>query len=288
MDQPRPRKALASFQHIRNIMMPDRTRPVVQAVLASYEYVAMCLGLGAFALIGLLWMLPAWLGLALLPRAVGKRLGRRAFSWTFRSYLAFLTLFCGCRFDLSALERLRHEPPLILVANHPSLLDALVLMSRFPNAVCVMKATLRHNILLSAPAKLAGYIANDNAREMVLAARDALHHGAHLVIFPEGTRTGNVPLSPFGKSAALIANRAKVPIQCLFIEMSSPYLGKSWPLFSRPSLQLHVKVPIGRRFAPSDDATELNSELERYFQAEILASRACALQSLTPSGTALN
>jgi 1-acyl-sn-glycerol-3-phosphate acyltransferase len=66
-----------------------------------------------------------------------------------------------------------------------------MIVSRLPNAVCVMKASLMDNLLFGAAARLARYIRNDAPLEMILNARQALHDGARLVIFPEGTRTAN-------------------------------------------------------------------------------------------------
>ncbi len=155
----------------------------------AYEYVAMVVGLGFLTLICLLWLPFAMILHPLLPRRWGQPFGRFFIMSAFRLYLAFLTLFCACRVDLSSLDNLRHEGPLIVVANHPSLLDAVLVLSRLPNAVCVMKAELMDNILFGAAARLARYIRNDAAFNLLFNAREELRRGAQLVIFPEGSRT---------------------------------------------------------------------------------------------------
>ena len=178
----------------------------------------------------------------LLPRRLGQPLGRRAIALGFRGYIWFLRTACSCRFDLAELDRLRDQGPLIIAANHPSLLDAVLIVSRLPNAVCVMKASLLDNPLIGAAARLAGYIRNDAPLAMVLNARAALHGGAHLVIFPEGTRTRRFPVDACQPAAGLIARRAGVPVQTLLVEFSSPYLGKGWPLFRPPLLPLSCRI----------------------------------------------
>lgn len=238
-------------------------------VFAAYEVLAMGLGLGMLALICLAWA-PVALPLSLLlPRAAGRRIGRWVIMASFRFYLWFLATFCACRFDLGELDTLRHDAPLILVANHPSLLDAVILLSRFPNMVCVMKAALADNVLFGAGARLARYICNDMPLEVVLGARDELAAGAQLLLFPEGTRTTRWPVNPCSGSAGLISARSGVPVQALLIEFSSPYLGKKWPLFRRPSLPLCVRVRVGRRFAPPHDVSAFTRELEAYFRDEL-------------------
>ncbi len=235
----------------------------------AYETVAMVIGLGSLAIICLAWLPFALLFRPLLPGRLGVAVGRGFIAWGFRFYLRLLEIFCACRFDLTELDRLRDSGPLILAANHPSLLDAVMIVSRFPNAVCVMKAALMDNLLFGAAARLARYIRNDAPLEMILSARDTLQQGAHLVIFPEGTRTANFPLDPCMPTTGLIASRAKVPVQTLLIDFSTPYLGKAWPLFRRPELPLTCDVRLGRRFDPPANVTAFTAELEAYFRSEI-------------------
>lgn len=249
-----------------------RRGPLARAVFAAYEVLAMVLGLGVLAAICLAWLPPALVLDRLLPEAPGRRVGRLVIMSCFRFYLRFLTLFCYCRFDLDELDALRQDAPLIIVANHPSLLDAVILLSRFPNMVCVMKAALADNLLFGAGARLARYICNDVPMAVILRARQELRAGGQLLLFPEGTRTTRWPVNPLVGSAGLIAARAGVPVQALLIEFSTPYLGKNWPLFRRPSLPLRVRVRVGRRFAPSKNVAAFTRELEQYFRDELAAT----------------
>ena len=235
----------------------------------AYETLAMLLGLGMLALLCLLWLPFALLLQLVLPRRRGQPLGRLAIMAGFRCYLGFLRLFCACRFDLAELDRLRDAGPLIVAANHPSLLDVVLIASRLPDAVCVIKAALLDRLLFGAAARLAGYIRNDAPLEMVLAARDELRHGAQLVIFPEGSRTAVFPVDAFAPGTALIAWRAATPVQTVLIEYSTPYLGKAWPLFRRPALPLYCHVRLGRRFPPPADYAAFSSELEACFRLEL-------------------
>jgi 1-acyl-sn-glycerol-3-phosphate acyltransferase len=234
-----------------------------------YEYLAMCCGLGALVVICLIWLPFAMLLNPLLPRRLGAPVGRQGIRWGMRLYLAILQTVCACRFDLSALDQLRDEGPLILVANHPSLLDALLILSRLPSAVCIMKASLLNNILFGAATRMAGYIPNHPAIAMITRARQELNGGAHLILFPEGTRTRNAPLDACMPTTGLIAGRTKVPVQTLLIEFSSPYLGKTWPLFRPAALPLRCRIRLGRRFPPPTNVAAFTRELETYFRSEL-------------------
>ena len=92
-----------------------------------------------------------------------------------------------------------------------------------------------------------------------------LREGGQLVMFPEGTRTTQRPTNPFRPGFALIAKHAKAPIQAVFIDTDSPYLGKGWPLWRLPPLPITFSVRIGRRFEPSNDANALSREIEQYY-----------------------
>ncbi len=242
------------------------SRRTVPVWWGAYEYLAMAMGLGSLAALCLVWM-PLSLGLRLvLPVRVGRSLGRRAIATGFRAYLWLLERLCACRFDLAALDALRHEHPLIVAANHPSLLDAVMIVSRLPEAVCVMKASLMDNLLFGAAARLACYIRNDAPLKMILDARENLARSAQLVIFPEGSRTRHFPVDACLPSVGLISARAGVPVQIVLIECSTPYLGKAWPLFRRPELPLSFRLRLGPRLHPPGDLKAFARELEASFR----------------------
>jgi 1-acyl-sn-glycerol-3-phosphate acyltransferase len=149
------------------------------------------------------------------------------------------------------------------------MLDALMLVARLPRSACIMKASLARNPLLGPGARLARYIRNDSAYGMVQRAVQDLKAGGQLVLFPEGTRTTQRPVNPFHPSFTLIARHAQVPIQTVFIDTDSPYLGKGWPLWRLPPLPICFTVRLGRRFEPSRDHRLLRAEIEAYFAAGV-------------------
>lgn len=242
-----------------------------QALQALREHIAMVIGLGTLALLCLSWSPIALLLHHTLPRRWGQPLGRRVATLTFRFYLGVLRVACGCRFDLDALDELAARGPAIIVANHPSLLDALLLISHLPNAVCIMKAGLMDNPMFGAGARLAGYIRNDSLLHVILHCRSALREGAHVIVFPEGTRTTEAPMNRIPVSIGLLAVRAQMPVQTVLLDFSSPYLGKAWPLWRRPELPLHVRARLGRRFEPPRDAQAFTDELQRHFDHALSA-----------------
>lgn len=244
-------------------------RPSVHPLWSLYEHVAMVVGLGSLAAICLTWLPFAMLLHPVLPRRLGQTIGRQVIMRGFRLYLHILRGLCGCRFDLDELDALRHEGPLIIAANHPSLLDAVLIVSRLPDAVCVMKASLMDNLLFGSAARIARYVRNDGALQIVKQSQSALQEGAQIVIFPEGTRTSQAPLDPLGSTLGIIARRSNTPVQTVILEFSTPYLGKAWPLFQPPVLPLHCRARLGRRFAAPADYHAFTRELEAHFREEL-------------------
>jgi len=234
-----------------------------------YEYFALWFSLLMLSAISLTWTLLAVPLYYVLPKRWAVPLGRWASTTGFRIYLGALSLIGACRFDLSALDSLRDEGPMLVAPNHPCLLDALMVISRLPNMACIMKVDIVDNIFLGAGARLAGYIRNDAQLSMIRQSVAELKSGSQLLIFPEGTRTTRWPVNACKGTAALIASRARVPIQTVFIETDSAYLGKGWPLFRRPPMPITYRIRLGRRFAPPEKAGTFTEDLERYFIDEL-------------------
>ncbi len=234
-----------------------------------YEYFVLWFGLGLLGTISLTWSLFAVPLYHVLPRRWADPLGRLAITTGFRLYLGTLGFIGACRFDLGELDTLRDEGPLIIAPNHPCLLDAVMVISRLPNMACIMKADIVDNVFLGAGARLAGYIRNDAQLSMIRQAVAELKNGSHLLVFPEGTRTTRWPVNACKGTTALIARRARVPVQTVFIETDSPYLSKGWPLFRRPAMPITYRIRLGRRFEPPGKAGAFTEELERYFIDEL-------------------
>ena len=239
-----------------------------------YDYLVLYLGLAWLGLLCLCWTLIAAILYPLLPRRHARVLGRFIIMAAFRAYLASLALSRRCHFDLSALDALRGEPPLIIAPNHPCVLDALMVISRLPNVACVMKAELMNNVFLGAGARLARYIPNEPVRRMVLLATEDFQSGSHLLLFPEGTRTICCPVNPLKGSIGLIAHQAGVPVQTVLIETDSTFLTKGWSLFRKPSMPINYRVRLGRRFDPPENTQRFMAELEQYFAHELVQGSA--------------
>ena len=229
-------------------------------------FYVLLLHLGAMSLT---WNLVSLLLYPLLSRQQGTIVGRAAISSVYRGFWTCAQWLGLMRIDYTALDVLSRDAGLIIAANHPSMLDALLVVARVPRGICIMRASLMRNPFLGAGARLARYIRNEPPRGMIRGAVENLKAGGQLVLFPEGTRTLQAPINPFRPGITLIAYMAQVPIQTVFIETPSPYLGKGWPIWRTPQFPVVFNVRLGERFAPEPDHMGLLKRLEHYFATEL-------------------
>lgn len=186
--------------------------------------------------------------------------------------------------EVQGAERLRDERGKLVVANHPSLLDVVLLMALMPHAQCIVKKELWENRWLGGMVRGAGYIRNDLEPEALLeACRTALEAGDGIIIFPEGTRT--VPGEPvrFRRGFANVATLLEAEVQLVIITCNPPTLikGEKWWMIPphRPNFRvmvgdrLDVKGMLGYQYR-SLAARKLVRSLEDYFAERLANGRA--------------
>jgi 1-acyl-sn-glycerol-3-phosphate acyltransferase len=156
----------------------------------------------------------------------------------------------------------------VYIANHPTLVDAPMLLARLPDTICIFKPALLRNPVIGPPAIMAGYVAGEPGVDLVREIAEKVKSGRSLLVFPEGTRTGpGLTLGPIKPGFALIAARAQAPVQLVVIR-STPDLvtrGRAWwrPPAVQPST---VEFTLERRweYDPNRSPTQLAQEVEQH------------------------
>jgi 1-acyl-sn-glycerol-3-phosphate acyltransferase len=158
----------------------------------------------------------------------------------------------------------------IIAANHPSMVDAFVLLSAVPRAVCIMRSDLAASSSFSHLSRLAGYITNDRGSTLIRAGIERLARGENLIIFPEGTRSVGGKINSFKRGFALMATRTGTPVQTVIVNMEGEYFGKGCHLLKPSNLPVHLSFRLGNIFHPNpgETADAFASRLEAYFQLE--------------------
>ena len=204
-----------------------------------------------------------------LPRCLGAPLGQVMIMACCRYFIALMRSTRIIECDLSGLDGLRRAGPLIIAPNHPSLLDAVLVLSRLPRVVCTAKAGLLSNALFGGSARLAGFIRNDSPARLIRQGVRQLEAGRQLLIFPEGTRAVGGRLGDFKAGFALIAKRAGVPVQTVLIDSNSRFLGKGWPLLQKPDFPLRYRVRLGPALRVDRDPREFVGQLHDFYRREL-------------------
>ncbi len=228
---------------------------------------------GAFGLaLNVVSLLLAWVPDS--PRS--ERVFQRVIHGHFVLFVWWMSVARLCRIRYRGTEPSRTHGGLVIVANHPGMLDVTYLLARLPEAICIFKPAIRRNPVLGAAARRAGYLASDRGLDLVRLAAEKVSVGHRLIVFPEGTRTpaGGPPL-PFKPGFAVIAKRARVPIQLVRITFDSDALTKSHVWWKPPQLPMAVEVEFGPRLdsGGAEKAAELAQQAAAWFQTSTTAIR---------------
>lgn len=203
---------------------------------------------------------------------------RRAQGLTHRWFGMFSRLMAVAgtiRYESHGTERLQ-APGQLIVANHPSLIDVVLLLGYLREVDCIMKPAIFHNPFMKWPATWLGYIAQSSPEQLFTDAQAALQKGHSVLVFPEGTRT--VPGQPIrmGHGAARLAVEAGATILPVAITVTPPHLFKHEPWWRPPVVRPRYVLTVGKPYAasgflkeadgvPSVAARRLSRHWEQYF-----------------------
>jgi 1-acyl-sn-glycerol-3-phosphate acyltransferase len=180
----------------------------------------------------------------------------RAQRWIARGYrLFFAYMEAGgmTRVRVEGAERLRAPGALIVVANHPTLVDTPLLGQHMPQADCIANPEWADSALLRGAIAAARYVRNDSGADAIDEGVRRLREGRKLLVFAEGTRTPyGVVLGPLRRGAAHMALRADVPILPVAISCSPRTLMKGQRWYDVPDRAFDLTVRVLPPFEAKD------------------------------------
>jgi len=211
----------------------------------GWRVIATAIAFSSFGLGGLLLRLVYFplLQLIVRERARQTRLARLSIHHTFRLFIELMRVLGILRYEIVGAERLR-RPGLLILANHPTLIDVVFLISLVPNADCVVKAALARNPFTRGPVRATGYICNDSGAGLVEDCVASVHAGNNLIIFPEGTRTPVAGPMKLQRGAANIATRGPCTITPVTIRCEPLSLTKGLPWWKVPVRRMHFTIVV--------------------------------------------
>lgn len=201
---------------------------------------------------------------------------------SFKGFTEMMVKLGIMTYDIEGLEKLQHSQQELVIANHPTLVDVVVLIGLMEQANCVVKQALWSNPFTKGPVQSAGYILNAGSEQFIHDCVEKLRQdqAASLLIFPEGTRTAKGELlNEFQRGAANIAIRANVSIRPVLISCTPSTLTKNEKWYHIPSQPFHIQVKVLDAIQVDDlleDASvnpknvrQLNHQLHQFFNQEL-------------------
>lgn len=205
---------------------------------------------------------------------------RRLVSSAFKLFLVIVKGLGVLSYEVKGRENAVVGRNQIIVANHPTLIDVIFLVSIFPMADCVIKEAITRNPFMRSVVLSTNYIPSGNTGKLLNTCVSRLKSGASILLFPEGTRS--VPGKPldFKLGAASFAIKSNAEILFSTIQCNQPRFlvkGEPWyrippekPFISirvYPSQALDTMIPAGMH--PREATRDLNETFLKFFQGKL-------------------
>lgn len=201
---------------------------------------------------------------------------RKVVHYAFRYFVWQMDVLGCIHVELTGREQLRNTRSQLVIANHPSLIDVVILIACIPSCVCIVKQALWRHPFMGGVVRLSGYISNSDPEGLLAQCQQSFDSGSSIVVFPEGTRTVDDKPLKFQRGAANIAVRCGVEVLPVSICPNPPTLKKGMPWYHIPArcsvFYVDVKAPlditgiIGSEVESARATRRLNRHLENYYQ----------------------
>lgn len=167
------------------------------------------------------------------------RRGQIVLSWLCRIWIGYMTLGGLVGLKKRPLPSIEPGRPCVVIANHPSLLDIIMLIAAVPHITFLAKASFFRSPFVGPLLRFGRHIPGpeggtqgDPAEGAAVLERilGRLAEGYPVMLFPEGTRSPAGELRAFKRGAFEAALRARVPLHCLLLRVDPPALlkGQAW------------------------------------------------------------
>ncbi len=184
-----------------------------------------------------------WLIVAMLPRS--------GWGWTVSRVMARLFVrLSGTTFTVHGLDNLPHDTPCVLVANHASYLDGILMVAALPRQFSfVAKRELKEQLIPRLYLQRIGaeFVERFGFEQSMADVKRLLHTlrcGQSLAFFPEGTFQRMAGLMPFRMGAFVLAAQAGVPVVPITIRGTRSILRSGQWLPRRGTISITINAPI--------------------------------------------
>lgn len=146
----------------------------------------------------------------------------------------------------------RFEKPAVVIANHQSFIDILVLLSICPKAVMVTNGWVWRSPVFGRIVRYLGfYHAADGYERLAPALAQKVADGYSVIVFPEGTRSADGKIGRFHKGAFYLAGELGLDILPICLYGNGMISSKRQPIYIKHGLVVSRVLP---RMAAADPA----------------------------------
>lgn len=180
-----------------------------------------------------------------------------------RLWSCWLVRTNGIRLELRGFEKLKRDQSYILVSNHASILDIPGIMSAFPVPIRFMaKKSLLWIPIFGWYLYLAEHVlierqSAQSALKSLKRASTLLKKGISIIVFPEGTRSGDGEVKDFKRGAFLLAQYSKFPLVPVSIKGTHDMLPRDGWCFRPGTMHLRMDEPIPTRDLSQQESRNL-------------------------------
>lgn len=215
-------------------------------------------GLGALVISAIIFPLQA---LLISSEENRKQKARFTIHKAFAFFISVMKCFGVLKVKLKNFEQLNNMRQQVVIANHPSLIDVVLIIAYLPNANCVVKSALFKNPFLRGVVKRVGYIDNTSSEQLFNDCKKSLASGCNIVIFPEGTRSKTGQPLAFKRGAANIAIRCQAHYQPILICVNPSTLTKKESWYDVPHKKFVVTLTAQAAIDNSKYFNQTNTSL---------------------------
>ena len=182
--------------------------------------------------------------------------------------------------SITKLFRIRHsgvalpDGACVLIANHPTFLDATAIIAEHDNVCCLVKNSLATGFWFGPLLREAGYVSASGGGgfaqlAMLHQAVRRLKEGQRVLIFPEGTRSPEGSVGRFQRGACWLSDKAEVPLFPLVLQCQPQALGRGTPFVTHPLRCPVLTVEVTPPWASDVRGAEWSDEVENWYQRKL-------------------
>ena len=189
-------------------------------------------------------------------------------SWIF--FVKVMTFLRLIKIEIEEKTDFKNIKGNIIVANHPTLIDVVLLISLVPNCICVVKNGLLKNPFIKNIIRGVYLVNDENPEDFLKKGADILSKGLNIVIFPEGTRTTDFSKTPekLYRGFAQLAVRSNAPVLPVQINCNPLILGKNQKWYDVDKKTVLYTIEF-----LSPIKTTLKSDESFHHQAKVLSEK---------------